>query len=68
MSPKFALTRSDKTSQTWLKLVEHLEERREFYRVQLESDTTEVAAAKLRGRIAFIKELISLGDEDRSTG
>lgn len=67
MAEKFILEQRDKTSPTWLKLVKHLEGRRDVYRGQLEGDLDEVTTTKIRGRIAILKELISLGNEERST-
>lgn len=57
----FALSSGDKLSPTWLRLVEHLEQRLDVLRKQNDGRLDEVQTARMRGRIAQLKELISLG-------
>lgn len=54
------LTLDDLRSQTWARLQEHLERRRAALQTQLEKDSSPEVTAKLRGRVAEIKELLAL--------
>lgn len=47
----------------WLKLKKHFEERLEAKRKQVEGNVSQEETQKLRGRIAEIRELLRLGDE-----
>ena len=54
------LTRDDLLGATWQRARAHLEKRRDELRAQLERDTAPEVTAKLRGRLAEIKELLAL--------
>lgn len=54
------LTVDDIRSPTWLRFVQVLENRRAELHKQLEKDSDERTTAKLRGRLAEIKELLAL--------
>ena len=54
------LTADDLRSTTWLRLAEHLRQRRAELLGQLEKDSSPEVSAKLRGRLAQIKELLAL--------
>lgn len=54
------LAADDLNTATWRRLRGHLEARREELRVQLEKDSSPETTAKVRGRIAEIKELLAL--------
>ena len=57
---RFALSDSDKVSPTWLRLKKHLQGRLEALRNELEQDLPEEKTAKVRGRLAEVKSLLSL--------
>ena len=59
----FELSNEDKKSKLWRKLKEHWESRLETLRTQNDGDKNDIDTAKLRGRIAEIKDSISLGTE-----
>lgn len=61
------LSHEERLSSVWKKLKAHLEERREFVRAQLEADLDVVETAKLRGRIAQIRELLRAADDPPKT-
>jgi len=58
------LTDSDKMSQAWGKVREHLTERLAVLRGQLESDIDERTSTRVRGQIAEVKSLLSM-EKDR---
>lgn len=55
-----ALTDSDRLSPTWTRLKKHLQGRLEALRNELEQDLPEEKTAKVRGRLAEVKSLLSL--------
>lgn len=57
---RFALTESDRDSQTWTRLKKHLQARLEALHRENANDLSETQTAKLRGRIAMVQELLSL--------
>ncbi len=59
----FALTRDDKNSPLWRKLVSHWESRIEALQRQNEGDQPESSTAKLRGRVAEIRANLTLSQE-----
>lgn len=59
----FSLSNEEKDSKLWTRLVEHFESKLMSLRIQNEGDKTEIETAKLRGRIAEIKSILSLGKE-----
>lgn len=58
----FRLTRIETQSQLWLKLKKHMQERVDVLRAKNDGDLDTTETARLRGRIAAIKELIALED------
>jgi hypothetical protein len=48
-------------SSTWVKLRDHLQERLTALRCQNDGDLDEMATARLRGRVACLKEILALG-------
>ena len=57
------LTPAEAKSLLWLKVVKILEKRLETHRVKNEGDLDVAATAKLRGRIAELKFLLELGQD-----
>lgn len=57
------LTIEERRSAFWQKLAEHCSDRLEVLRKENDGDKSELDTAKLRGRIAELKLLISLGNE-----
>ena len=57
------LTDGDKLTPTWAKLEEHLKDRLAMLRAKNDAPMSEAETATLRGRIAEVKALLSLGDE-----
>ncbi len=55
------LTEIEKQSAVWIKLRDHMNERLEAMRCQNDGDLSLEQTIKLRGRIACLKELLSLG-------
>lgn len=55
-----ALTESDRLSPTWTRLKKHLQGRLEALHNELEQDLPEEKTAKVRGRLAEVKSLLSL--------
>ena len=63
MKPPMILTIEERRSPLWRKLAEHYESRLESLRNQNDGDRADVDTAKLRGRIAEVKLLLSLGHD-----
>lgn len=59
----FVLTIEEKRSAFWRKLEDYCEDRLEVLRKENDADRSEIETARLRGRIAELKSLISLGKE-----
>lgn len=57
------ITTHDRNSAVWQKLKPYLESRLEMLRQQNDGNRTEAQTAKLRGRIAEIKAILSLGTD-----
>lgn len=55
------LTEHEQHSAVWIKIRDHLTERLDALRSQNDGDLDPLATARLRGRIAAIKELLALG-------
>lgn len=55
------LTEQEIHSAVWIKLRDHMADRLEALRCQNDGDLDPLATARLRGRIAAIKELLALG-------
>jgi hypothetical protein len=62
---KFRLGADDLESPTWHRLSEYLEKRLARLREQNDGDQSEADTAKLRGRIAELKLILSLSKTDR---
>jgi hypothetical protein len=60
MSDKFHLTREERASPLWARVREILEERIAKHRLANDSDRPPEETAKLRGRIAELKDLLKL--------
>lgn len=66
MKPEvFELTRQEQDSAVWQKLKTHLETRLEVMRKRNDGDLSEVETGRLRGQIAFAKELLGLDQDNR---
>lgn len=65
--PSFQLDHNDRVSPTWAKLAKHLKAQLERMRNENDGDKSDVATAKLRGRIAQIKYCLSLANEPEAT-
>jgi hypothetical protein len=61
---KFSMTPADRQSAVWLKLKEHYTQRLNTLREQNDGKLDAEATAKIRGRIAECKLIISLGKEE----
>ena len=61
---RFQLSKNDKLSALWAKITVHLEDRLAELRAQNDGDLTEAQTAKHRGRIAEVKSLLDLGEDD----
>lgn len=57
------LDQTDRRSVVWLKLAKHLEARLDELRAKNDNDLDPIATAKLRGEVAGVKAILSLGDE-----
>ena len=64
ITESFSLTPEERNSALWKKLELHIQERMDMFRKQNDMTMPEVETAKLRGKIAFAKELIALSDEE----
>lgn len=53
----------ERHSALWQKISKHLDERVQVLRARNDGDLDNIETAKLRGRIAAIKEIIALGEE-----
>lgn len=53
------LDNMERSTSAWLRVKEHIEKRIETLRKQNDSDKPDLATAKLRGRIAELKELLA---------
>lgn len=60
---QFALSKEERESKLWKKLMEHWDDRLELQRIQNEGDKDVVATAKIRGRILELKTNLAL-DKD----
>lgn len=58
------LTHADRASAAWQRLRAHYAERLSVLRSMNDGDIDEVATARLRGRIAEIKNLLALDDDE----
>ena len=61
------LDSNDRQSPTWRKLRTHMETRLHELRLLNDNDSDPISTAKLRGRVASLKELLALGDQDPTT-
>ena len=60
---RLTLTRDEKESKLWKRLLEHCESRLQTLRMQNDGDKSEIETAKLRGRILEVKAFLGL-DKD----
>lgn len=60
--PEFRLEKGDLSSPTWSKLRRHMEAQLDKLRRENDKDADPVRTAKLRGRIAQLKNLLALGN------
>jgi len=58
------LTRDEALSPSWMKVRAHAEAELTRWRLALEGEKTEVETAKIRGRIAQLRNLLALAPED----
>jgi hypothetical protein len=61
--PPFALTHDERLSPLWRKLVKHMDGKLADLRASNDGEHDALATAKLRGRIAALKELLALDAE-----
>lgn len=67
MTPeRFALAAHERTNPLWKRLERHMQDRLATLRQQNDATATPERTADIRGRIAMLKELLSLGDEPRT--
>lgn len=62
---RFELAGHERTSPVWLRLSKHMEARLSELRAMNDAHLPAERTADIRGRIAMLKELLSLGDEPR---
>lgn len=60
----FKISQGERRSALWGRLAEEIERLIELYRLRLERDQPEYESAKLRGRIAELREILAFGKED----
>lgn len=63
MATPFALTHEERTSALWHRLHAHLLSELDALRSQNDADLGDVVTARLRGRIAALKEIAALNNE-----
>lgn len=63
MSERFQLHPAERNSPLWLSLARHLQERLSVLRQQNDASLSPEQTEKVRGRIAQIKEILSLADD-----
>ena len=63
----FKLAAHERTSPVWQRLERHMQDRLATLRIQNDASATPERTADIRGRIAMLKELLSLADEPRTT-
>lgn len=59
------LTTAERMSPTWAKLKAALQGELQVLREKNDKDAPDETTAKIRGRIAMLKEIIKLGEEDK---
>lgn len=59
------LTDIEKQSSVWKAIEEHLQERLASLRIKIESDASHEQTMRLRGRIAEVKYILSLAEEEK---
>lgn len=62
--PEFKLSKDEVHSAIWAKIKAHLEQRLDEYRRKNDGNLPPDATAKLRGRIASLKDVLGIGDPD----
>ena len=66
MTPeRFTLAAHDRTSPTWRSLEQHMTHRLASLRMQNDAPATPERTEHIRGRIAMLKEILTLGEEPR---
>lgn len=65
-APRFALAGHERTHPLWARLAQHMEDRLANLRAMNDAHLPPERTADIRGRIAMLKELLSLGDEPRT--
>ena len=63
MTERLYLTPAHKTTSTWALIEKHLKERLDLLRKQNDSQPSEAATQKLRGQIAEVKALLTIGED-----
>lgn len=63
LNPPFILTADERMTPVWRKLVAHMEAKLAELRESNDGDYGQVDTAKLRGRIAMLRELLQLDKE-----
>lgn len=59
------LTKLERDSAVWMKIKAHLEKRLAAQRLKNDGDHSMEVTAKTRGRIAELKELLTIGEEQK---
>lgn len=62
------LSREERDSALWMKLEAHVKGRLELMRVQNDNRMDQAETERLRGRIAFAKELLALSEDEPALG
>ena len=63
---RFTLAPHERTNPLWARLAQHMEQRLSELRAMNDAHLPPERTADIRGRIAALKELLSLGDEPRT--
>jgi hypothetical protein len=63
--PPLVLTVEERRSPLWVKLVRHWEAKQEAHRDMLERDLSELQTARVRGRLAEIKNNLGLNRDPK---
>jgi len=64
MKQPLKLTEVEIHSALWLRISEHLREKLNALRIENDGNRDEISTARLRGRIAQIKEFLALGETE----
>jgi len=67
MEQPFALSKHESETELWMKLKAHIEKRMDVLRRQNDGDMSAEETSRLRGKIAFAKEILGLESGSKSS-